>query len=252
MKIVLIGSGNVATHLGLALNSNGHQIVQVYSRSEANAKVLSDRLNAKAISDLLGIDQKADLYILSVKDDALESVVDLLPQLNGIVVHTAGSISADVLVRFNKYGVFYPFQTFTKESDIDFKSVPILVESNDETVTNQLYQLGQELSNTVLRASSNQRGQLHIAAVYACNFVNHMYRLADEVLQENGLPFDLLHPLITETAAKVQKIAPSKTQTGPGARNDQKIIQKHINALSGNDELQNIYKVLTDSVIRRL
>ncbi len=252
MNIILLGSGNVATHLGAAFFNLGHTIKQVYSRSEANAMLLANKLNAHAVSDLSEVDQEAELYILSVKDDVLESVITAMPLVSGIVVHTAGSISIDVLQRFDKHGVFYPFQTFTIDSEISFKTVPVLIESNNEALTARLYSMGQELSNTVLKANSYQRGQLHIAAVYACNFVNHMYCLGNEILQKSDLPFSLLHPLISETAAKVQKLPPSETQTGPAVRNDQKIIQKHIAALNDNEELKRIYQLLTGSIINRL
>lgn len=252
MDIVLIGSGNVATHLGLALFKAHHQIKQVYSRSACNAKILADKLSAQAISNLTDIDEEAELYILSIKDDALESLVLSLPLLKGCVVHTAGSISIHVLSRFNQYGVFYPFQTFTKESETEFRSIPILVESNTEELSNRLYILGRKLSDTVIIADSYRRGQLHIAAVYACNFVNHMYRLAHEVMQENNLPFDLLHPLIAETSSKALRMTPSQAQTGPAARKDQKIIRKHLTALGNNNELQEIYKLLSESIIARL
>jgi len=251
MKIVLIGSGNVATHLGGALQKANHQILQVFSRSKANATDLATKLNAEAISNLSDVDKDADVYILSIKDDALESVILSLPQLKGMVVHTAGSVAMDVLIGFDKYGVFYPFQTFTKSTQVDFQVIPILVEGQNKEQTQLLFDLGCELSNNVLKANSYQRGQLHIAAVYACNFTNHMYRLANEVLDKSELPFDLLHPLITETAAKVQKLSPYQTQTGPAARNDKTIIKKHLSAISNNDELSEIYRVLTDSIIRR-
>jgi len=252
MKIVLIGAGNVATHLGEVLYQANHQMLQVYSRNEANAHVLANRINAQAISQLTDVNTHADIYILSVIDDALEAVIQSLPPLNGIVVHTAGSVSMDVLARFSKHGVFYPFQTFTKGVQVNFNTIPILIESEQDEVNKKLTCLAQELSSSVLQASSHQRGQLHIAAVYACNFVNHMYRLADEVLQKSDLPFSLLHPLIKETADKVQRRSPEKTQTGPAARNDQQIITKHLDALKDNEELYAVYKQLTQSILKRL
>ena len=252
MNIVIIGSGNVATHMGVALFQANNNILQVYSRQRENAIALANTINAQAITDLNAIDQEADLYIVSLKDDVLEDVIDLMPLLNGIVVHTAGSVPLSVLSRFDKYGVFYPFQTFTKSAELIFRHVPILVESNDDEVFEKLWRLANSLSDTVLKANSKQRGHLHIAAVYACNFVNHMYRLADEVLKESELPFELLHPLIAETAAKVQKMAPEAAQTGPAIRNDQKIMDKHIDILEGNDEWQGIYKALSESIIKRL
>jgi len=252
MRIVIIGSGNVATHLAKALYSAQQSIEQVYSRNISNAKLLAAEVGAKAIDDLQTIAPTADLYVVSVKDDALASVIANMPLVNGVVVHTAGSISVDVLVRFPNYGVFYPFQTFTKHSDIDFSQIPVLIESNSQSITKSLIGLASKLSNIVLEADSKQRGNLHISAVFACNFVNHMYRLADELLSVNDLPFGLLHPLIKETAEKVQKLPPSQTQTGPAGRNDVKIIEKHLDDLSGNTELYKIYETLTASIVKRI
>ncbi len=252
MKIVLIGSGNVASHLAKVLHAANHSLVQVYSRSIENAKLLADVVNANAICNLEDINVHADLYILSVKDDVLADVVEKMPDVKGIVVHTAGSISINVLHCFRNHGVFYPFQTFTKDSEIDFSNIPILVESSSETIVSTLMKLGRELSDHVIQASSEQRGDLHIAAVYACNFVNHMYRLAEDMLHKSKLSFDLLHPLIAETASKVQKASPSTTQTGPASRKDHKVINKHLNALESGSELHAIYKILTDSIIKRV
>lgn len=252
MQIVLIGSGNVATHLGLALHQANHQIIQVYSRELANAKQLARKIDAEAIHSLDNIVENADLYIISVKDDAIEGVIGALPEIKGMVVHTAGSISVDVLKRFDNYGVFYPFQTFTKEAVLEFSNIPVLVEGNNDNNRNFLSDLAKQISTNVLKASSYQRGQLHIAAVFACNFVNHMYILADEVLKDSGLPFELMHPLIMETAAKVKKISPHMAQTGPASRNDQHVIHKHIQSLEGKEELQSIYKLISNSIINNV
>ncbi len=250
MNIVLIGSGNVASHLGKALHNAKHCIRQVYSRNLENAQELARELNAEATSELTQLNTSADLYIISVKDDAIQAVVEQMPELNGLVVHTAGSVSVDALSRFTNYGVFYPFQTFIKGAQLQFANIPILVESNTEANTYFLFELGEELSNTVLRANSEQRGALHISAVFACNFVNHMYRMGEAVLSENGLPFELLHPLIKETADKVVRMSPSVAQTGPAVRNDQQIIQKHIQYLSDNKEQQQIYRLLSESILK--
>ncbi len=251
MKVVLIGSGNVATHLSKALVNSGNKILQVFSKTYVNAQALADRIDAMPIADLSQVDTEADLYIISVKDDKMQEVIEQLPDLKGMVVHTAGSVNSEMLKRFENYGVFYPFQTFSKQAELDFRQVPILVEANNASNKAILFELGDRLSNKVLKASSDQRAKLHIAAVFACNFVNHMYRLADEVLAENDLSFDLLHPLITETAAKVQSLKPNETQTGPAGRKDFDIINKHLTSLEGNDELVSIYKMLTDSIIDR-
>lgn len=249
MNIVLIGSGNVASHLGKALKKANHSILQVYSRNLSHAQSLAQQLDAEPINDLDKLNTSADLYILSVKDDAIQQVVSQMPALVPLVVHTAGSVSVQALSRFVNHGVFYPFQTFIKDAQLEFSNIPILVEGNTRENTGLLVELGKELSNKVLEADSEQRGALHISAVFACNFVNHMYRMGEAILSETGLPFELLHPLIKETADKAMRMSPAKAQTGPAVRNDQQIIQKHLNYLINNEDLQRIYRLLSESIL---
>lgn len=248
MRIVLLGSGNVATHLGKALFNAGHEIVQVYSRNILNAISLSEKVEAAGIDSMNSIDQSADVYILALKDDALNTVISGLPELNGLVCHTAGSVSVDVLDKFKKRGVFYPFQTFSKEKEVDFEAIPVLVEAGDEGSLKVLKGLASDISKQVSEVSSLQRGQLHVSAVFACNFVNHMYRLADDLLKDSGLSFDLIKPLIIETAQKVMHLSPGQTQTGPASRNDQKVIEKHLNMLKGQEPYESVYRLITDSI----
>lgn len=252
MRIVLIGSGNVATHLGKALQQAGHSIVQVYSRTVVHAEELAGQLGAKTITDLADIDRSAEWFILSIKDDALQPLIKQLPVLEGLVTHTAGSVPMAILSRFQHHGVFYPFQTFSKSTDVDFKTIPILVEGNSRQTTNMLLPLAKEISAKAQLASSEQRGQLHIAAVFACNFVNHMYALADDLLKSHQLPFDLLIPLIKETAGKMENISPQLSQTGPASRNDQQIIAKHIKSLEYHPHHQELYQTLTRSILEKL
>ena len=252
MDIVIIGSGNVATHLAKALYAAKHSIRQIYSRNVDNAKVLADVVEAEPVCAVQQIDTGADLYFISVKDDVIPELVSHMPDVNGIVVHTAGSVSMTVLSRFKNHGVFYPFQTFTKETEVDFSAIPVLVESNSESNTTTLLNTGKQLSNKVMKAGSEQRRDLHIAAVYACNFVNYMYHLADDVLKKSNLSFELLHPLILETATKVQKASPAKAQTGPAARKDYQVIEKHLETLKADAELHDVYNMLTNNIIGRV
>lgn len=249
MRIVLIGSGNVATHLGQALFAAGNEILQVYSRTLDNAILLSEGLDAVGINQIKQLDLTADLYVLSVKDDALEGVIEEFPPVKGIVCHTAGSISIDVLSRFNRYGVFYPFQTFSKSKPVDFRKIPMLIEACDNNTLQQLNSVAKSISGHLSTVSSEQRKQIHIAAVFACNFVNHMYRLSSDLLTEKGLSLDIIKPLIKETAEKVMTIHPSQTQTGPAVRNDRQIMQKHLEMLSDQESLQSIYKMMSESII---
>ncbi len=249
MRIVLIGSGNVATHIGKALYEAGHEVMQVYSRDIENAINLSASIDAAGINEISRLVQTADVYILSVKDDALDSVIKALPKLNGLVCHTAGSISIDVLDRFDKYGVFYPFQTFSKEKQVNFEKISVLIEANDEGSLKKLKRLGASISTKVSEVSSLQRCQLHVSAVFACNFVNHLYCMADDLLKQSGLSFDLIKPLIKETAEKVMSLPPYQTQTGPASRDDQHVIDKHMEMLKGLEPYASVYKMLTDSIL---
>lgn len=248
MKVILLGSGRVATQLGQALQKAGEQIVQVYSPTEAHASALANKLNSAAISDLSLLDQHADLYIISVKDDAIASLAEQLNLAGQLVVHTSGSTAMDVLNLAN-IGVFYPLQTFSFEKEVDFKEVPIAIESNNPESLILLRNLAQRLSSKVIELDSKQRMTLHVAAVFACNFSNHLFALAQQLLASQQLDFELIRPLIAETAAKVQEHLPSAVQTGPAIRKDDKTIQKHLDLLKDQPQLQEIYRLLSQSIV---
>ncbi len=248
-SIVLIGAGNLATQLGYSLAKKGFNIRQVYSYTIENAEILAEKLNAYSTDNLKEIQTNADLYIISVKDSVLASTIDQLPNLNGIVTHTAGSHSLDMLVKFNNYGIIYPFQTFTKEKEVDFNSIPILIEANNEETENRLIKFGKNISKTVITCDSQQRKQIHLAAIFACNFTNHMYSIAYDILKNHNLRFDVIKPLIQETALKVETIEPKEAQTGPAIRGDKNIIEEHIKMLSENSDLQSIYKTLSNRIM---
>jgi predicted short-subunit dehydrogenase-like oxidoreductase (DUF2520 family) len=250
MNIVLIGAGNVATQLGLALKKN-HTITQVFSRHLTNASSLAKRLNATATDNIEKISTNADIYFLSVTDDAIKPLVNELPSNNGIVVHTAGSVSIDVLGRYKNYGIFYPFQTFSKNRDISFDNIPIMIEGNAENTTNKLFKLASSLSANVHKVNSEQRLLLHIAAVFACNFTNHLYHISKKISDKAELPFNILQPLIEETVSKAFKVSPENAQTGPAARDDRQTMDKHIDILnkSFNDKkLVELYKNLSNRI----
>ena len=250
MDIVLLGSGNVATHLGGALVRAGHRIKQVYSRTEAHAKTLAAALDAAAISDLTAVDVHADIYIIAVRDDALAAVAAQLPAtLRGIVTHTAGSVDMDVLASYaTQYGVVYPVQTFSRVKAIDFSMIPIAVEASDEEAKRQLLQFASSLSGSVFPCDSRQRLSLHMAAVFACNFTNHLYAIAADILDEHDLDFDLIRPLILETARKVTAHQPKDVQTGPAVRNDVGTMQKHIGLLGSHPELVELYRYISNRI----
>ncbi len=251
MDIVLLGSGNVATHFGKALSNAGHRIVQVYSRTNVHAAVLADAVNACAIDDLADIDLTADAYLIAVKDDAIGQVAAELPStLKGVVAHTAGSVDIAVLAFHTwKHGVIYPVQTFSKAKPVDLSTVPLALEASDEATYAQLAQLVSPLSTRIFSCDSRQRLALHVAAVFACNFSNHLYAIGADILREYALDFDLIRPLILETAQKVMEHPPREVQTGPAIRNDVGTMEKHLKLLEdGHRDLIALYRQMSERI----
>ncbi|RZL37235.1 MULTISPECIES: Rossmann-like and DUF2520 domain-containing protein [Pedobacter] len=249
MNIVLLGSGNVATHLAKALNAKGEQVLQVYSQNLLNAKLLAKQLNAEAIDNLAQVDQTADLYIISVKDDAIEHVATSLKNVNGLVVHTSGTTDISILSSHVKNGgVFYPLQTFSKIKALSFDDVPLCIEANDDNQLQILKDLANKLSDQVYELDGAKRKVLHLAAVFACNFPNHLFAMAHKILEENNLDFNIIRPLIAETADKVMDNLPESVQTGPAVRNDENTMNKHLEMLENKPDMQNIYKTISSSI----
>ncbi len=252
ISISIIGSGNVATQLGLILHSEGYMINQVYSQSKKNASLLAKKLKAEAITDFKKLSKDSSIYIIAVKDDAIESVAKQLKLTNQIIVHTSGSVSMDVLKKSSKnYGVFYPLQTFSKEKLANFKVIPVCIEANNSSTSTTLEYFAKSISSNVQKTNSEQRKKIHLAAVFACNFSNHLYAIAEQLLSKNKLSLDLLKPLIEETANKIKENKPSKVQTGPASRNDKKTMSAHLKLLSKEKDLQKLYNLLSESIIKR-
>ena len=250
-RIVLIGAGNVATHLGLAFQAKGCEIVQVYSRTEESAKDLAERLQVPYTVSLEEVSANADLYIVAVKDAALQEVIPSLVKgrEDALFVHTAGSISMAVWKGCaRRYGVFYPMQTFSKLRMVDFSSVSFFVEASGSDELRFLKELAMSLSPKVYEASSEQRRYLHLAAVFACNFTNHMYALSASLLEKQGLPFDAMLPLIDETARKVHELPPVQAQTGPAIRRDENVMDKHLVMLSEEPVMREIYEKISKNI----
>jgi predicted short-subunit dehydrogenase-like oxidoreductase (DUF2520 family) len=244
----MIGAGNLATRLGIELADKGHEIVQVYSRTEKSARELAEKIGAKFTSNIDSIDEGAELYLFAVKDDALESILCQLKPNKGLWVHTAGSIPVQIFESFTtNFGSFYPLQTFSKNRMLDFSIIPIYIEGSTPEITLKLRKLGESISRNVLEVNSDQRMQLHLAAVFACNFTNRMYAIAAELLKEKGLDFKHLLPLIDETAQKVHELQPLDAQTGPAIRFDQNIINNHIHLLR-DGELKHLYYALSENI----
>jgi predicted short-subunit dehydrogenase-like oxidoreductase (DUF2520 family) len=249
MRISLIGSGNVATHIGAALKNAGHSIGRVWSRNPEHAALLAYHLKATPAGTAAETVADADLLIISVSDDAIPGIVRQF-RTGCPVVHTSGSTSMNVLASCSDvFGVIYPLQTFSKHREVDFRQVPIAVEGSSEEVVNLLKKLVSGLSDHVSVADSEKRLALHVAAVFAGNFSNHLYRLAERILSAHGMDFDMLRPLILETAAKAAAAGPGNSQTGPAVRNDRAILEKHFVFLENEPELASIYHLLSQQII---
>jgi predicted short-subunit dehydrogenase-like oxidoreductase (DUF2520 family) len=251
MRITLIGSGNVATHMAAALKNAGHSIVQVYSREMQNAALLAYHVKAEAVDDLQNINPDTDLFIIAVKDDAIGPVAEKLAVYKKLMVHTSGAVDLYTLLAFDdSVGVFYPLQTFSKTREVDFRNVPLCIEGSIDDITKQLQQLAQTISNKVYIIDSAKRKTLHLAAVFACNFPNYLYTIAQQLLAKHDIDFNLLRPLILETAEKVQHNLPVDAQTGPAIRNDKHTIDAHIELLQSEPQLQELYNLLSQGIIK--
>ncbi len=245
LKVVIIGSGNVAQHLAKAIDASGQaMLVQMYAR---HPEKLGHLLPADKIISSLESLVNADIYIISVSDDAIAEVAAQLPFEGRLVVHTSGSVALEQLEDRNRRGVFYPLQTFSKDKVLNFRNIPLCLESEFEEDYPILQTLANALSQTVYKIDSKQRQALHVAAVFVSNFSNHMYALGSAICEANGISFNILKPLITETSDKVKTLSPIQAQTGPAIRHDQKTIDKHLDFLKDSNQRE-IYTLLTRSI----
>jgi len=245
IKVAIIGSGNVAQHLVQAFaKSKEIEVSQVFSRRK---ETLVPLLDSNKITDDFNDLVEADIYIIAVSDDAIAKVSSQLPFKNRLVVHTSGSVPIDSLDNKNRRGIFYPLQTFTKGKEVDFSQIPICLESESETDLDLLEKVAKSISNNAFKSNEKQRKALHISAVFVNNFVNEMYRIGNEICEENKVPFEILKPLILETVNKVMTLSPKEAQTGPAKRNDTQTIEAHLGFLS-NENHAKIYKILTQSI----
>lgn len=253
ITIVLIGSGNLATHLGKALIKKGFNILQVFSKTLANTQKLGNELNVPFSNNLTKLNLQADLYFLCVKDDAIHQILNKVNLNNKFIVHTSGSTPMALLKPYSKNtGVFYPLQTFNKEQKTKFKEVPLLIEANNAANRNKLLEIANKLSENVQLVNSAQRQQLHLAAVFACNFSNHLYTIAEKICTDHQIDFNLLKPLIKQTAKRIQEdISPSAVQTGPAIRKDYKIIEMQELLLKDQPFLLELYKIFTAEIMKQ-
>ena len=246
IKISIIGSGNVAYHLvKTILKTESLDLVELVVR---NSESVKNWVETSKICTYFDAVQDADLYIFAVSDDAIESVSEKLIVKNRLLVHTSGSTAFDVMNPNNRRGVFYPLQTFSKNKKVNFKSIPICIETEYESDFILLEKVANAISDKVYKIDFTQRKALHVAAVFVCNFVNHLYKIGSDICLENQVPFEILLPLIQETGSKIEILAPENAQTGPAKRKDIVTINSHLKFLSDENQ-KDIYKILTKSII---
>ena len=242
ISVVILGSGNVASQLIQAfLKIDTINLKQVYTRNQKDINTLKDSIDTTNDISLL---KQADITIIAVSDDAISSISSHIK--NSFVVHTSGSVDMKSLNNIGRKGVFYPLQSFSKKKLVDFKNIPICLESETNEDLLKLEELVSLLQSKSYILSSHQRKKIHVAAVFANNFSNHMYTIANEICEKYNIPFDILHPLIEETSNKIKNLTPEKAQTGPAKRNDAETIENHLNLLS--EKQQEIYLKITQSI----
>jgi predicted short-subunit dehydrogenase-like oxidoreductase (DUF2520 family) len=249
IKIGIIGSGNVAQHLIVAFQKSIYegaeiQITTVFSRQKT---ALSNLLDSNIICSDWDNLKEADIYLIAVSDSAIAEVSDKIPFKNKLVVHTSGAVSIEAINPNNRKGVFYPLQTFSKNVELDFNTIPICIECENTADLELLIKVANSISESVYEINSEQRIALHVAAVFVNNFTNNLYKIGNDICIENKIPFEIVLPLIKETAEKITRLSPLDAQTGPAIRNDEETINSHLEFLT-NENQKNIYKLLTQSI----
>lgn len=243
LQVVFVGAGNVASHLSEEFTAAGASIAQVYRKSKTAKK-----FTRTTSDDFSKMNRDADLYVIAVPDDQIAAVAKVMPPVNGIVVHTSGSMHMVALKKFKLHGVFYPLQTFTKGKKLTVNAYPVCIEGSSKQVTEDLMECAGGISKNAYLLNSKQREHAHLAAVFANNFSNHLYTLSAELLAESKLPFDLVRPLILETAFKAMDISPEDAQTGPAKRGDAKTMKRHMAMLKTHPAFARLYKKLSKSI----
>ncbi len=245
VRVVFLGFGNVNQHLFKTLyKANEIFDIQVFNKNKID---ISEKFENIVITNEITEVKDADVYIIGIPDDAIKTFSESLPFQNKLVVHTSGGVAMDVLAEINRKGVFYPLQTFSKDRDVNFNEVPICIEAENSSDLNLLKIIGNKISDKVVEISSEERAKLHLAAVFVNNFVNYLYRVGNDIVSENNLSFELLKPLIVETAKKIETLSPIDAQTGPANRNDLKTIEKHLHLLE-NSPYKKLYELFTEAL----
>lgn len=252
MNIVIIGTGNTAAVLGRKLKQAGHHILQVYGRDAAAASELAYELDTESTNYWAVVNRSADIYILAVSDIAITEVVKELQLSAKTVVHTAASVSKNILAgNAAHFGVFYPLQSLKKEA-VRLPDIPIIIDASDDATLQQLATLADSITTNVTQAGDEERLKLHLAAVFCNNFVNHLYALMEDYCKKESLDFKMLIPLIQETAERLNELPPSQAQTGPALRHDVTTIEKHLHLLEGHPALKEIYLLFTKSIQQQI
>ena len=244
MQIVLIGSGNVAFHLAKAFTEAQIPVSQIFGRNTTELQKISEQFSIPFSTETL-VD--ADLYIISVSDSSIAEVSSLIKNKNVLVAHTSGSVSREALSGNYRKSVFYPLQTFSKSKNLDYSKIPFFIDAENENDEEILKNLASKISKNVMLANDEKRKYIHLTAVFACNFVNHLYARAKEISDSQGIPFDYFLPLIDETTQKIHELEPKLAQTGPAIRNDEKVLKLHESLLTDEEKLK-IYKTLNESI----
>ncbi len=250
-SLIFIGAGNLATQLSAEFQKSGFPIKQIYSRTVKSAKELADKLQTGYTTSPGKILDSADIYFVALKDSAFEEVLSHVNFQNKLVVHCSGTMSLSSIEKYSEnIGVFYPLQTFSKERSVNFREIPVFVEASSPKNENALLEIANKITEKASVLNSEKRIYLHAAAVFACNFVNHFYTIGEEILKLKGLPFEILRPLILETALKAQDIHPADAQTGPAVRMDKNVISKHLELLKKFPEWGSLYEEISQSIYK--
>ena len=249
-SITIIGAGNVGHNFGLAFRQAGYLIHEIYSRTHPSALLLSRALNCNFTTDLNTLSPKTDLIILAVNDDALPEVLDKIKIKDKPIVHTSGSTPISIFKErgFSEYGIFYPVQSFSKNETESLAPIPICIEGNTPHTENLLLSLARSVSTRVYSLDSKKRKSLHVAAVFANNFTNHMFHIAYDLLKENNISFEVIRPLLEKTSNKIKTETPLNAQTGPAVRNDRKVIESHLEYLKNHPDYKAIYELITNNI----
>jgi len=249
-SVVIMGSGNMAWHMGHWLIGSGIQVNQIFSRNIERGAGLAAELKTEFTNRLDKIQERTNLYLLTISDDALTAVIRQAVFGNRLVIHMAGSVPIDIFKeKVKNFGVLYPLQTFTMGKPVEYSQIPVFIEASNAKNLARIEQLAFKLSDRVYKVDSEKRAYIHLAAVIASNFTNHMLAVAEKYMQERNLSFDLIKPLVQETIAKALSISPFLAQTGPAVRGNTGVIEKHLSLLENHPEIRELYRVISESIV---